>query len=133
YQSRERDLPAAPLSPDSGSDYEESAKSIKSKNHDSLNTVTSATSKNLNDDSHNIPSSPTSTTKVKLPTLAIANDKLATSEAILTTTTTKFSSMTLLDTTDEMLLQLLISQAIVDSKGFELLSLEEVEELKKVC
>src|SRR5438874_1893835 len=29
YQSRERDLPAAPLSPDSGSDYEESAKSIK--------------------------------------------------------------------------------------------------------
>ncbi|CAG8549474.1 10991_t:CDS:2 [Diversispora eburnea] len=37
----------------------------------------------------------------------------------------------LLDTTDEMLMQLLISQAVIDAKDFEILSLEEVGELKR--
>lgn len=34
---------------------------------------------------------------------------------------------------DELLITLLASEAIVDSRGYEILSAEEVEELKKVC
>lgn len=34
---------------------------------------------------------------------------------------------------DELLITLLASEAIVDSRGYEILNSEEVEELKKVC
>ncbi len=34
---------------------------------------------------------------------------------------------------DELLISLLASEAIVDSRGYDILSAEEVEELKKVC
>ena len=37
-----------------------------------------------------------------------------------------------LSSKDDLLLSLLASEAIVDSRGFEILSAEEVEELKKV-
>ncbi|CAJ0638160.1 1138_t:CDS:2 [Entrophospora sp. SA101] len=130
HNSRDRVLPAIP-SPDSGSEYEESVKSVKRRDSiNSYNTIASPTTQSLYENSL-ISSSPTSTGKVKLPTLAIANDILANSEAMLTTSNQRFTSMSFLDTTDEMLLQLLVSQAIIDSKGFDLLSLEEVEELKK--
>lgn len=36
-------------------------------------------------------------------------------------------------TRDELLMSLLSSEAVVDSRGYEVLSAEEVEELKKVC
>lgn len=38
----------------------------------------------------------------------------------------------MVDTRDELLMSLLASEAIVDSREFEILSSEEVEELKKV-
>lgn len=38
----------------------------------------------------------------------------------------------MLNTKDDLLMSLLASEAIVDSRGFEILSAEEVEELKKV-
>ena len=34
---------------------------------------------------------------------------------------------------DDLLLSLLASEAIVDSRGYQVLGAEEVEELKKVC
>ena len=34
---------------------------------------------------------------------------------------------------DELLITLLASEAIVDSRGYDILSAEEVEEMKKVC
>lgn len=133
YNSRDRVLPAIP-SPDSSSEYEDSVKSVKRRDSiNSYNTMASPTSSQSLYENSFISSSPSSTGRVKLPTLAIANDILASSEAMLTASNPRFTSMSFLDTTDEMLLQLLISQAIIDSKGFDLLSLEEVEELKKVC
>lgn len=39
----------------------------------------------------------------------------------------------MLDIRDDLLMSLLASEAIVDSRGCEILSAEEVEELKKVC
>lgn len=36
-------------------------------------------------------------------------------------------------TRDELLMSLLSSEAVVDSRGYEVLSAEDVEELKKVC
>lgn len=39
----------------------------------------------------------------------------------------------MVDTRDELLMSLLASEAIVDSRDCEILSSEEVEELKKVC
>lgn len=41
-------------------------------------------------------------------------------------------SSTLYSTKDDLLMSLLASEAIVDSRGCEVLSAEEVEELKKV-
>lgn len=38
----------------------------------------------------------------------------------------------MVDTRDELLMSLLASEAVVDSREFEILSSEEVEELKKV-
>ncbi|CAG8453877.1 15014_t:CDS:2 [Acaulospora colombiana] len=78
-------------------------------------------------------SSPPISPKIKLPSLAIANDLLASSEAMLASVTAPKSppGTSFLDTTDDMLMQLLISQAIIDSRDFNVLTLEEVEELKK--
>ena len=39
----------------------------------------------------------------------------------------------LVNTRDDLLMSLLASEAVVDSRGFEILSSEEVEELKRVC
>lgn len=39
----------------------------------------------------------------------------------------------LVNTRDDLLMSLLASEAVVDSRGFEILSAEEVEELKRVC
>ena len=39
----------------------------------------------------------------------------------------------LVNTRDDLLMSLLASEAVVDSRGFEVLSAEEVEELKRVC
>lgn len=39
----------------------------------------------------------------------------------------------MLNIRDDLLISLLASEAIVDSRGYEILSAEEVEELKKVC
>ncbi|KAG9296867.1 hypothetical protein G9A89_006822 [Geosiphon pyriformis] len=66
----------------------------------------------------------------KLPSLSMASDILASSEAMLSTTVIS-NGYSLLDTTNEMLIQLLISQAMIDSQDYEILSLEDVEELKK--
>lgn len=41
-------------------------------------------------------------------------------------------SSTMLSSKDDLLMSLLASEAIVDSRGFEVLNAEEVEELKKV-
>lgn len=41
-------------------------------------------------------------------------------------------SSQMLNIRDDLLMSLLASEAIVDSRGFEILSAEEVEELKKV-
>ncbi|RHZ51597.1 hypothetical protein Glove_476g10 [Diversispora epigaea] len=118
-------------------DYEES---IVSKNRSSINnhrissTPTITVDNNNNNSNYNY--SPPLSPKVKLSSLAIASDLLANSEAMLSSasssSSTKFTPGTaLLDTTDEMLMQLLISQAVIDAKDFEILSLEEVGELKK--
>lgn len=37
-----------------------------------------------------------------------------------------------LDSTEDYLIQLLVQQSVIDAKDFELLTLEQVEELKKV-
>ena len=38
-----------------------------------------------------------------------------------------------LNTRDELLISLMASEAVVDSRDFEILAAEEVDELKKVC
>ncbi|RIA91001.1 Up-regulated during septation-domain-containing protein [Glomus cerebriforme] len=129
--SIERDLPSLPEN-----EYEESIKSnqtYNSKRRGSEQSTNSPTSlfpitSDLNSNTSNNVSSPP---KVKLSSLAITNDLIASSEAILSLNTPKFPGSTFLDTADEMLMQILISQAVIDSKDFEILSLEEVEELKK--
>ena len=45
----------------------------------------------------------------------------------------KRSSSGMMDTRDELIMSLLASEAIVDSRGYEVLTAEEVEDLKKVC
>ncbi|CAG8486021.1 12790_t:CDS:2 [Acaulospora morrowiae] len=77
--------------------------------------------------------SPSISPKNSFPSLSFTNDLLASSEAMLTSVTSprSLSETSFLDTADEMLMQLLISQAIIDSRDFTVLSLEEVEELKK--
>ncbi|KAF0403426.1 involucrin repeat protein [Gigaspora margarita] len=114
-------------------DYEESIRSLQSKRRGSDHSFkpVSPTSIVFSDNANT--TSPPLSPKVKPPSLNIAVDLLASSEAILASATSpKFPPGTsLLDTTDEMLIQLLVSQAIIDAKDFDILSLEEVEELKK--
>ncbi|KIJ37456.1 hypothetical protein M422DRAFT_50524 [Sphaerobolus stellatus SS14] len=52
-------------------------------------------------------------------------------EALKPQDSTWKQSSTLVNTRDELLMSLLASEAIVDSRGFEILSAEEVEELKR--
>ncbi|CAG8783027.1 23239_t:CDS:2, partial [Gigaspora rosea] len=114
-------------------DYEESIRSLQSRRRGSDHSFkpVSPTSIVFSDNVNT--TSPPLSPKVKPPSLNIAVDLLASSEAILASATSpKFPPGTsLLDTTDEMLIQLLVSQAIIDAKDFDILSLEEVEELKK--
>jgi hypothetical protein len=136
--STERELPSLP-NERNNKEYEESIKSNQTYNskrrgsEQSVQTTSSPTSIGfpaLDINSTNITSSPP---KVKLSALAITNDLIASSEAILSLNTPKYPGNSFLDTADEMLMQILVSQAVIDSKDFEILSLEEVEELKKVC
>lgn len=46
---------------------------------------------------------------------------------------TSISQSGQLNTKDELLMSLLTSEAVVDSRDFEILSAEEIDELKKVC
>ncbi|GBC05870.1 hypothetical protein RclHR1_06490005 [Rhizophagus clarus] len=128
--SIERDLPSLPEKDED----EESIKSNQTPNSKirsseqsfyTMNSPTSVGHADLNSNSTTTPP------KVKLPSLAIANDLLASSEAMLSLNSPKVPGSSFLDTADEMLMQILISQAVIDSKDFEILSLEEVEELKK--
>ncbi|CAG8630726.1 6948_t:CDS:2 [Dentiscutata erythropus] len=120
------------LSPEK-KDYEESIRSLQSRRRGSdhsykpISPISGVFSDNINT------TSPPLSPKIKPPSLNIASDLLSSSEAMLASTTSpKFPPGTsLLDTTDEMLIQLLVSQAIIDAKDFDILSLEEVEELKK--
>ncbi|CAG8461204.1 9122_t:CDS:2 [Dentiscutata heterogama] len=120
------------LSPEK-KDYEESIRSLQSRRRGSdhsykpISPISGVFSDNINT------TSPPLSPKIKPPSLNIASDLLSSSEAMLASATSpKFPPGTsLLDTTDEMLIQLLVSQAIIDAKDFDILSLEEVEELKK--
>ena len=40
---------------------------------------------------------------------------------------------TVVNTRDDLLMSLLASEAVVDSRSFDILSTEQVEELKRVC
>ncbi|CAG8455314.1 18661_t:CDS:2 [Rhizophagus irregularis] len=128
--SIERDLPSLP----ENEEEEESVQSNQTPNSllrssdQSFYTTNSPTSMGLADINSNSTASPP---KVKLSSLAIANDLIASSEAMLSLNSPKVPGSSFLDTADEMLMQILISQAVIDSKNFEILSLEEVEELKK--
>lgn len=130
--SIERDLPSLPEN-DEDEDSDRSNQTTNSRirsSEQSFYTTNSPTSMGLVDiNSSNTASPP----KVKLSSLAVANDLIASSEAMLSLNSPKVPGSSFLDTADEMLMQILISQAVIDSKNFEILSLEEVEELKKVC
>ncbi|CAG8448757.1 7438_t:CDS:2 [Ambispora gerdemannii] len=86
------------------------------------------TSSNTIRDNHSPPLSPNLD---RIQSFGMASDILASSAAILSRIETRNNSYSLVDTTDDLLVQLLISQAIVDSKDFAILNLEDVEELKK--
>jgi hypothetical protein len=129
--SLERDLPSLPENDeDAESDKSNQSPNSKIRSSDqSFYTTNSVSSVGFGD----INSNNTAPPKVKLSSLAIANDLIASSEAMLSLNSPKIPGSSFLDTADEMLMQILISQAVIDSKDFEILSLEEVEELKKVC
>ncbi|CAI2180059.1 6003_t:CDS:2 [Funneliformis geosporum] len=130
--SLERELPSLP-NERINKEYEGSIKSLQtnnSKKHgsdQSFQTANSPTSIGFpaSSDISKSNTSPPRSPKIKLPSLVIASDLIASSEAILSLNTPKFPGSSFLDTADEMLMQILISQAVIDSKSFEILSLEE--------